>query len=473
MNPAGSSFGVKVFDWLEDRLKVSRAAEFASHKEVPVGSHSMLWYYLGGTTLFFFTVQIVSGILLLMYYQPGEATSYESIRFITTKVPFGWLIRSCHCWSAHLMIVSVVVHMFSTMILKAYRKPRELTWLTGFGLSALALAFGFSGYLLPWNELAFFATAVGTDSVKGVPVVGQWLLEVMRGGPDVTIHTLYRFFALHIVILPLVAFGLMGVHLTLIQVQGMAPEVPHEPDGAHGGALPPAKPGLKFFPDFVMRDLLAWSMCLILLATLVYFLPYGPGVPGIEWELGKKANPLAPAYPGIKPEWYFLWIYQLLKEFPAHLFGIEGTQAALLMVNVLMGVWALVPFLDRRSSRELPSPVYTDLAVAALIFLSYLTLKAWDIGGLKPGATGLPDPQETAWACSLIVLCVGAIVVVLRTLAYKQRWFILSGSALAQVLLNGILKVDYLLAGLIAFVLAATGVYLTRRGQKVSGGGAS
>ena len=93
------------------------------------------------------------------------------------------------------MIVSVVVHMFSTAILKAYRKPRELTWVTGFILSNLALGFGFSGYLLPWNELAFFATAVGTDSVKGVPIVGQWLLEVMRGGPDVTIHTLYRFFA--------------------------------------------------------------------------------------------------------------------------------------------------------------------------------------------------------------------------------------------------------------------------------------
>jgi cytochrome b6 len=139
-----------------------------------------------------------------MYYQPGEATSYESIRYITTKVPFGWLIRSVHCWSAHLMILSLVVHMFSTMILKAYRKPRELTWVTGFVLFAIALGFGFSGYLLPWNELAFFATAVGTDSVKSVPIIGQWLLEVMRGGPDVTINTLYRFFALHIVILPLV-----------------------------------------------------------------------------------------------------------------------------------------------------------------------------------------------------------------------------------------------------------------------------
>ena len=468
MNPVGTSVGERVFDWLDGRLGVSKLVDVMKHKEVPVGEHSMLWYYLGGTTLFFFTVQIVSGILLLMYYQPGETTSYESIRFITTKVPFGWLIRSTHCWSAHLMIVSVVAHMFSTAILKAYRKPRELTWLSGFTLSTIALGFGFSGYLLPWNELAFFATAVGTDSVKGVPVVGQWLLEVMRGGPDVTIHTLYRFFALHIVILPLLAFALIGVHVLLIQVQGMAPEPAH---GGEGHAKP-AKPPLKFFPDFVMRDLLAWSMCLILLATLVYLLPYGPGIPGVEWELGKKANPLAPAYPGIKPEWYFLWIYQLLKEFPPHIFGIEGPQGALLMVTVLIGVWAMVPFLDKDSSRERPSPMYTDLAVAALTFLGYLTLKAWDIGGLKPGATGLPDPTAPAWACSLIPLAMGAAVTVLRTLAYKQRWFVLSGAALVQVLLNGLLKVDYLVAGLIAFILVVVGLYLTRR-ARASAGGAS
>ncbi len=182
---------------------------------------------------------------------------------------------------------------------------------------------------------------MGTDSVKSVPVVGQWMLEVMRGGPDVTINTLYRFFALHVVILPLITFGIIGVHLALHSDSGHGE--------AHGRTRRPTAPGLKFFPDFMLRDGLLWLCCLIVLAALVYSLPYGPGVPGIEWELGKKANPLAPAYPGIKPEWYFLWIYQLLKEFPPHLFGMEGPQAALIVVTVLMGTWALVPFLDRRA----------------------------------------------------------------------------------------------------------------------------
>jgi cytochrome b6 len=152
----------RLFQWIDHRYGVTPLIEFLSEKEVPVGAHSIVWYYLGGTTLFFFAVQILSGLLLLVYYQPGEATAHESIRYITTKVPFGWLVRAAHCWSGHLMIVSLVVHMFSTMMLKAYRPPRELTWVTGFILLALALGFGFSGYLLPWNELAFFATSVGT-----------------------------------------------------------------------------------------------------------------------------------------------------------------------------------------------------------------------------------------------------------------------------------------------------------------------
>ena len=150
----------------------------------------MGWYYLGGVTMFFFIVQVITGVLLLMYYQPGEATAYESIRFLTTKVPFGWLIRSMHSWSAHLMIISLVLHMFSTMMLKAYRPPRELTWVSGYLLFLLTLGFGFSGYLLPWNKLAYFATTVGTNIVQSVPLLGDWLLEVLRGGQDVTINTL-------------------------------------------------------------------------------------------------------------------------------------------------------------------------------------------------------------------------------------------------------------------------------------------
>jgi cytochrome b6 len=451
-----------LYRWIDERYGISPLAKFLREKEVPVGIHPLFWYFLGGTTLFFFSIQMATGVLLLMYYQPGEATSYESIRYLTTKVPFGWLVRSMHCWSAHLMIVSLVVHMFSTMMLKAYRPPRELTWVTGFILFSLALGFGFSGYLLPWNELAYFATVVGTDSVKSVPLVGDWLLNVMRGGPDVTINTLYRFFALHVAVLPLITVGLIGAHLLFIQRQGMALPV--------GESKAPRS--LKFFPNFAMRDLLLWLICLIVLLMLSLLFPYGAGIPGFEWELGQKADPLAPAYPGIKPEWYFLWVYQLLKEFPPHLLGLEGPQICLLVITLLMAIWVLIPWLDRAARREQPSPGFSDFGVAAIFFLSFLTLKAWDIGG-GGDAENLPDPQAVARACASILLAVAAGVSVLRLVVFKHRHFVFSGAALLQALLHGFGGLSYLLAGVIAAAPAALVTLLlllrARRGSTRSG----
>ena len=439
--------------WLDERYHLRPLLEYMRHKEVPVGAHPMVWYYLGGATLFFFLVQIMTGVLLLMYYQPGQTTSYESIRYIATKVPFGWLVRAIHCWSAHMMILSLVLHMFSTMLLKAYRPPRELTWLTGYALFGIALGFGFSGYLLPWNELSFFATSVGTDSVKSIPLVGHWLLLVIRGGEDVTIQTLYRFFAAHVVILPLVCFAMVGVHLLMIQRQGMAPSI-------HGS---PARKGMPFFPNFALRDLLLWIVCLTALAALAVLVPYGPGLPGMEWDLGSKADPLAPAYPGIKPEWYFLWVYQLLKEFPSHLLGFEGPELCLLVVGLLMAFWALVPWLDRRARDNRPSPEFTDVGFAAIYFLTFLTLKAADLGVAAVPTT----PDETAVVaryCALITIAVAAAATLVRAGVYEHRWFLLSTAATIHVALHGLLGWDYLAAG--AASAAAAGMILAVAGLR-------
>ena len=275
---SGKSRGLR--GWLDRRYQLTPLVEFLRHKEVPIGSHWMGWYYLGGITMFFFVVQVVTGVLLLMYYQPGEATAYESIRFLTTKVPFGWLIRSVHSWSAHLMIISLTLHMFSTMMLKAYRPPREMTWVSGYMLFLLTLGFGFSGYLLPWNKLAYFATTVGTNIVQSVPLFGNWLLQVLRGGQDVTINTLYRFFAAHVVILPLAFVGIIALHLLLIQRQGMAPPV--------GAKIAPR--GMKFFPSFALRDALLWLACLMALATLAVFLAVRAGHSGNGLGTGRESR---------------------------------------------------------------------------------------------------------------------------------------------------------------------------------------
>ena len=192
-----------------------------------------VFYFLGGMALFLFGIQVATGILLSLYYKPSPDQAFESVRAIMTEIDFGWLIRSIHVWSANLLIGVLFLHILTTYIMRAYRGPREITWITGVVLLGLFLAFGFSGYLLPWNQLAFFATRVGTAIVGVVPVVGQDLLLLARSGENVTGDTLARFYALHVVILPLVAFALVGVHLFLVQKHGMS--VPESAAKRYGG----------------------------------------------------------------------------------------------------------------------------------------------------------------------------------------------------------------------------------------------
>ena len=168
------SFTQKIYAYLDERFKLKGLMEFAKHKKVPEHAYSF-WYYFGGICLFLTGIQIATGILLLLYYTPSIDAAHESIQFIMGQVKFGWLIRSVHSWTANILIGIIFIHMFSTFFLKAYRKPRELTWITGFFLLLVFLAFGFSGYLLPWNELSFFATRVGTDIAASIPLIGKWL----------------------------------------------------------------------------------------------------------------------------------------------------------------------------------------------------------------------------------------------------------------------------------------------------------
>ncbi|UCD62994.1 MAG: cytochrome bc complex cytochrome b subunit [Candidatus Zixiibacteriota bacterium] len=328
----------RTYGWVNERFKLDALVEYMSGKVVPVHGHSA-FYYMGGISLFLFIVQVITGILLLMYYRPGADSAYESVRFIVSEVEFGWLIRSIHSWSANLMILAVFLHMFTVYFTYAYRKPRELTWLTGIGLLGLALLFGFSGYLLPWNELAFFATRVGTGMAGAIPVFGKDILIVMRGGEEVTGATIGRFFGLHVAILPGLFTVLLAAHLIFIQRQGIS-----EPLDWH--ALPESdKKHQKFFPSFLLRDLLVWLIVLNVIAVLAVLFPDGIGV--VHWPLGVKADPFAPPPAVIRPEWYFMFAFQALKMLPAHILFIEGELFGILVFTVGGVVWTLVPFLDR------------------------------------------------------------------------------------------------------------------------------
>jgi quinol-cytochrome oxidoreductase complex cytochrome b subunit len=305
----------KVYRWVDERLKIDDIVTYMGHKVVPVHNHSVV-YYLGGITLFLFIVQVITGILLLMYYRPGADTAYESVRFIVTEVSFGWLIRSMHSWSANLMIFMAFLHMFTVFFTRAYIKPRELTWLTGIGLLVLAMTFGFSGYLLPWNELSFFATRVGTGMAGAIPIIGDDLMVIMRGGEEVTGATIGRFFGLHVAILPAVFTALLALHLIFIQRQGIS-----EPETWRQKPVSD-KRYMKFFPHFMYRDMLVWLVCLNVLALLCVIFPDGVGV--VHWPLGDKADPFSPAPAVIRPEWYFMFAFQTLKLIPAHVLFIEG-----------------------------------------------------------------------------------------------------------------------------------------------------
>lgn len=340
------------YAWLDERFDVGGLVEFASHKRVPVHRGSV-FYYAGGVCAFLFLLQVGSGILLLMYYRVGMDASYESVRYIITKVPFGWLMRSVHSWGANLMVLFVLVHMLSVLFMKAYRKPRELTWVTGCGLLGLAMAFGFSGYLLPWNELAYFATKVGTDIIGQVPLVGHWLLRLVRGGEEVTGATLSRFFGLHVAILPALLTSLMGVHLLFVQVQGMA-----EADKA--------KKTMAFFPNFILRDVIFWLVVLNAVCALAVFFP---------WELGKKASALSSAPAGIKPEWYFLSQYQLLKVLPGKIGPISGELVGIAVIGAAGLIFALVPFWERLLPEERRDHAVNLFGGVALAVLAAMT--AW------------------------------------------------------------------------------------------------
>lgn len=347
----------RLLDWLRPRVPIDALQEFARHKQVPSYKGS-IWYYFGGIALFLFIVQVTTGILLVMYYQPGVQTGYESVRFIVVHVKFGWLVRSIHTWSANLMIFAVFVHMFSVYFTQAYRKPRELTWLSGFVLLMLCMGFGFSGYLLPWNTLAFFATKVGTAIVATTPVVGPQIMEILRGGKDVGAETLTRFFGLHIAVMPALFTAILTVHLLLVQIQGM-----HEPHAWDG--LPQEKKRyMPFFPNFILRDMLLWLIVLNVLAILAVMFP---------WELGHKADPSAAAPMGIKPEWYFLFMYQALKFFPAKILGLDGDTVGVMLFGVGGLLWVLVPFWDARLPHGSRNRTITWIGILVVIAMIVLT----------------------------------------------------------------------------------------------------
>jgi quinol-cytochrome oxidoreductase complex cytochrome b subunit len=348
----------RLISWLDERLGIWDIIAFGRKKTVPVHKHSF-WYYWGGLSLFFFIVQAFTGVLLLLYYRPGP-DAFESVRQITFDISFGWLIRSAHSWAANLMIVAIFVHMFSTFFMKAYRKPREFTWISGLVLLLLTMVFGFSGYLLPMNELAYFATKVGLEIPAALPVVGPPMAALVRGGTEVTEFTVQRFFALHVVVLPAVFMGLLAFHLFLVQ--------------KHGNAVPPKlastpeseRHTIPFFPDFFAKDLAFWLIALNVLALLAAMFP---------WELGNPADALKPAPTDIHPEWYFMSSFQTLKIFGQIFSGklaAFGEAFGITIFTLGLVLWMLIPLYDTdtKAGQRARKATWFGLLVLAILVVT-------------------------------------------------------------------------------------------------------
>jgi cytochrome b6 len=348
-----------IWSWLDERFGLSGITAFMTKKSVPLHKHT-IWYYTGSSILLFFAIQVITGFMLILYYKPTLEMANESVARIMTDIPLGWIIRSVHSWSATFMIAFVFIHLLSIWIAKSYRNPRELTWVTGVLLLFISLFFGFTGYLLPWDDLSFSATKVGTDIPRAIPVVGGWLTKLLRGGEDVTGDTLTRFFGIHVCMLPIFLFILLAIHIYLVQKHGMSLPLEAEDRQEKVEEIP-------FWPNFVFREMIVWLLLVGILFSVAIIFP-----PSLE----KAADVMAPAPEGLKPEWYFLFLFQTLKIFPAHVLFVSGETLAVSLMILACILFFFLPFLDNKPTGK-KGKVFTWLAYVFILYA--LIMSVWSL----------------------------------------------------------------------------------------------
>ena len=343
--------------WINERTGLVEPLQGFLNYPVPGYVHKNILYSLGGLTLINLLLQFFSGVLLTLYYDPSAVSAYDSVDYIMYQAPLGWLVRGLHHYGASSMVILVVLHMVHTFFYSAYKKPRELNWVSGVFLLLLTLGFGFTGYLLPWDQRGYWATQVGTEIAGSLPGVGGFLLPLMRGGAALGQLTLTRFYTTHVIILPAVVLLLVGMHLALLRFHGMAPAITKRAQArAHESA--------PFYPNWMLTDAL---LGLGLLALLIY-LSWSSQAP-LEFPADPTGGNYVP-----KPEWYFLFFYQLLRYFPGPLEPI----ATAVIPALIFGSMLLLPFLDTNEERRpWRKPLTTGIALFYIVIIVGLTYLAF------------------------------------------------------------------------------------------------
>ena len=325
-----------VADWLDARTGFRAARKHLLDEPLPAGTG--WWFVTGSVVLFLIGVQFVTGVVLTMYYVPAPDHAYDSVRFIMDQLPFGSVLRGLHVFGASFIVIAALVHMVRVVALGSYRKPREMTWITGVVLLLLILAFALSGYLLPWDQKAYWATTVTINVARSGPM-GDYVAGLLRGGSGLGPLTLLRWYSAHVFLLPTALIGFTVAHLYLMRRHGISGPITASPG--------PARP---FYPYHALKDTIAIAAVFAVLITLAAAVPA---------PLDAVADPTDATYVP-RPEWYFLSLFQLLKYFPGPLEPVATQGVPGLVVAFLF----LLPFLGKTGSRRL-----RDRPVVAGMFL--------------------------------------------------------------------------------------------------------
>ena len=345
----------KITEFLAERIPI-RSIE--THVKKPLPKHINWLFSLGAMALFLFILQAATGAFLAIYYSPSPDHAYNSVNYISKEVPFGGFVRGLHHWGASAMVIVVFLHLLRVVVYDSYKAPRELTWIVGVLLLLVVLGFGFTGYLLPWDQKAYWATVVGAKIASTVPIIGDAIGRIMRGGEEVGAVTLTRFYAIHTIWLPWIAFGLVGLHLFLVRHLGSS--------GLPKNTSKDMDAGKPFYPDQLFEDSVAILILFGVLVVMALFVP----VPTEE-----IADPTDASYDP-RPEWYFLFLFQLLKYFEGR-FEVVGT---FVIPTVAILLLFLVPFLgpkERLPFHKRPvALIVTSISVLSLISLTILGLRS-------------------------------------------------------------------------------------------------
>lgn len=336
-------------DWLDQRTGYKKLLHETLFENVPGGAR---WRYVWGSTLAFcFTIQVITGLALWLAYSPSSQTAWESVYFIQHEMWGGWFLRGLHHFTAQAMTVLLVIHLMQVVIDGAYKAPRELNFWSGIVLLLLTLGLSLTGYLLPWDQKGFWATKVATNIAAITPFIGPALQKVVVGGNDYGHHTLTRFFALHAGFIPGAIIAFIGVHIYLFRRHGITPKEPRR------------RPDAAFWPDQVLRDAVA---CLAVLLVVLFLIFRFHGA-----ELGAPADP-SEQFSAARPEWYFLFLFELLKYFPG------GTEiwGAIVIPGILMGILAAMPFVGNWKLGHRFNVTFLWAMLVGIGALTFLALKA-------------------------------------------------------------------------------------------------